>query len=820
MQMPLNPCDGLDDCVREETSIGLLRSVFGSTIDNLISGNDPAGAAGQTEILPAMLGYFNGGLAIVGGLLLLGIMTIGVANSANDGEVFGRNWNPTWTVARMVAGMGMLLPTTAGFSFAQVFVLMVALWGVGLANGVYKVGIEMGILAPESAVQGINHPGSFYGMRSFAQKYVMSAYCARAANEVFGEHGGASNIPKVGINRDTRDRRVDLGNSRYDVYEFKDRNKESDLAGLEPICGELRIAAQPPEATDQGDNGNAQASRTLARIGRETYTIKRSAIRTLMGDLDKWVESWPYDADQDGWSDVKSSRFNEIVRAADAKVVAALRGQGQNAEGQMDGVIQQVVEDVTRSGWAEAGTWFQKIGHIRMSLINTTAASVATIEPSFRAVTDKDDARQELFERTVNLGSKTLIKAFRRDGEEIGDANPTPARFDNLFQDIGTDGGRAPDITGFKSMLTDKLNSTSNRWIQEVTSIVTGANGGGNSFLERQARQLAEIMCGENNRIGGAINRMKCVGDMVTVTRSGLYVLDGGLKTTISIIRGGAGVFSATPIVGGISKVADVVWDWFLAFPAMHIARLGKFMEPVSFMFAVVLPSLPMMIFMVVIVGWLLGVLQTILAIPLWALLHMTPEPTFVGSQRQGYLLLLSLFARPALAVIGLFAAILISDPLVTFVVNGFFAIRGAIDGGMGDNIVLYYLSAVPQFLMWMLALSILLVVVLHMCFALPQTLPGAVLQWIGAGVTDLGESGAMGKIQGGLASTSLPVDRSREEAKKERAQLQRDERLARMIKGAKGGGSGSSGSNKGASDKVQTMSGDQGIVGERKNSS
>ena len=145
----------------------------------------------------------------------------------------------------------------------------------------------------------------------------------------------------------------------------------------------------------------------------------------------------------------------------------------------MEGVIQQVVEDVTRSGWAEAGTWFQKIGHIRMSLINTTAASVATIEPSFRAVTDKDDARQELFERTVNLGSKTLIKAFRRDGEEIGDATPTPARFDNLFQDIGTDGGRAPDITGFKSMLTDKLNSTSNRWIQEVTSIVTGANGGG-----------------------------------------------------------------------------------------------------------------------------------------------------------------------------------------------------------------------------------------------------------------------------------------------------------------------------------------------------
>ena len=552
----------------------------------------------------------------------------------------------------------------------------------------------------------------------------------------------------------------------------------------------------------------------MGQIGRQAYDIKVSALKTLMGDLDKWVESWPYDAEQDGWNDVKSRRFNDIVHAADAKVVAALRGQGQNAEGQVDGVIQQVVEDITRSGWAESGNWFQKIGHIRMSLIGTTSAAVASIEPTTRSITDKDDAQQELFERTVNLASKTLIKAFRHDGEDIAGTEQGLVRFDNLFDDIGTDADKAPDITGFKSMLMDRLNSASNRWVKEVTSIVTGANGGGNSPAAQQARQAAEVTCGENNRIGGAINRMKCVGDMVTVTRSGLYVLDGGLKTTISIIRGGAGAFSATPIIGGISKVADVVWDWFLAFPAMHIARLGKFMEPVSFMFAVVLPSLPMMIFMVVIVGWLLGVLQTILAIPLWALLHMTPEPTFVGSQRQGYLLLLSLFARPALAVIGLFAAILISDPLVTFVVNGFFAVRGAIEGGMsGGNVVVYYLTAVPQFLVWMMALSVLLVVVLYMCFALPQTLPGAVLQWIGAGVTDLGESGAMGRIQEGMNPDRIqPYDDGRKEKRKraadDRAQLQRDERLVRMIKEVDGGDSG------GSSGKAKTMTGDQGIVG------
>jgi len=194
-----------------------------------------------------------------------------------------------------------------------------------------------------------------------------------------------------------------------------------------------------------------------------------------------------------------------------------------------------------------------------------------------------------------------------------------------------------------------------------------------------------------------------------------------------------------------------------------------------------------------VIVGWLLGVLQTILAIPLWALLHMTPEQTFVGSQRQGYLMILSLLVRPALAVIGLFAAILVSDPLVTFVVNGFFAVRDAVNGGATG--AMSYLAALPMYLWWMIALSFLLIPVLQMCFGLPQILPGAVLQWIGAGVSDLGESGATGKLQSGLAAGSLPenqleeIQNKRLQAKKAQAASDaRDQKLLGALKGQGGG--------------------------------
>ncbi|WP_240533883.1 hypothetical protein [Aeromonas veronii] len=52
--------------------------------------------------------------------------------------------------ARADRGRGaVLLPTTSGFSFIQLVVMMFALWGVGFANGTYKTGMAMGILSPD-----------------------------------------------------------------------------------------------------------------------------------------------------------------------------------------------------------------------------------------------------------------------------------------------------------------------------------------------------------------------------------------------------------------------------------------------------------------------------------------------------------------------------------------------------------------------------------------------------------------------------------------------------------------------------------------------
>ena len=501
-----------------------------------------------------------------------------------------------------------------------------------------------------------------------------------------------------------------------------------------------------------------------------------------MRNLDAWVAEWPANADQPGWNNVTSRRFNDIVRQADTEVVNGLRGQGGNAEQQVNAVTQNIVQDITRSGWAEAGGWFQKVGQVRSTLVNITSAPIASLERTATDITGEKDPRQKLFNRSIAMSVSVLLKAFRAEGEELDAEAIGAVKFDNIFDGIGTGSDKSPDSTGFKKMITDKLNTASSAWMKWITEMATGANGDGTN-----GEINANLFCGNNGRIGGAINRMKCVGDAVAGTRVGLYILDAGLKTGAFAGRLGASAVSWIPGVGeGVDNAADSFWDWLLALPVYHIALIGQYMDPVAFMFGVVLPSMPYMIFLIVIVGWLLGVLQTVLAIPLWALLHMTPEQTFVGSQRQGYLMILSLFVRPALAIIGLFAAILVSDPLVTFVVNGFFAVREAVDGGATG--AMSYIGALPMFLWWMIALSFLLIPVLQMCFGLPQILPGAVLQWIGAGVSDLGESGATGKLQSGLAASNLPDNKLRDIQNK---RLKEKNRLKEKDNGGGGDGNG-----------------------------
>jgi hypothetical protein len=126
---------------------------------------------------------------------------------------------------------------------------------------------------------------------------------------------------------------------------------------------------------------------------------------------------------------------------------------------------------------------------------------------------------------------------------------------------------------------------------------------------------------------------------------------------------------------------------------------------------------------------------------------------TFIGSDQQGYLLLLSLFVRPALAVLGLFAGILAADPIVDYLAKAFFSMRTAI---VTSQESLGWIVEFMTFTNWMVVFGFILLPITYMVFGLPQVLPDHVLKWIGAGVADLGETDAGRAMRGNMERAAL----------------------------------------------------------------
>ena len=183
-------------------------------------------------------------------------------------------------------------------------------------------------------------------------------------------------------------------------------------------------------------------------------------------------------------------------------------------------------------------------------------------------------------------------------------------------------------------------------------------------------------------------------------------------------------------------------------FPILE--KIRQWVSILAFYFGVFLPALPYITFFTVVIGWVLSVIQTALVSPIWMLMHMQPEQSFVGSQRQGYLMLMSLFVRPMLALIGLFAAILVSDPVITYVTDAFFSMREALVTGGGT---ISTFSQVWQTFWWIGLYAAVLLPILYMIFGLAQSMPDEILRWVGGGIGSLGETNANSGIVGAMDS-------------------------------------------------------------------
>lgn len=162
---------------------------------------------------------------------------------------------------------------------------------------------------------------------------------------------------------------------------------------------------------------------------------------------------------------------------------------------------------------------------------------------------------------------------------------------------------------------------------------------------------------------------------------------------------------------------------------------------------SVYIPLIPVMVWTMAIMNWLLLVIEAVLAAPLFAAAHMNPHgEEEIGSAGEGYRMLTGLVIRPMLMVIAVFISIGLCNSMAGFVNDVFMPMVAGAQAGSVVGIT-KYVGIVAVYVLLMMGLT-------HACFALVHWLPDRVMLWLGRSVAGLGGSERIeGEVRGGMST-------------------------------------------------------------------
>ncbi len=170
----------------------------------------------------------------------------------------------------------------------------------------------------------------------------------------------------------------------------------------------------------------------------------------------------------------------------------------------------------------------------------------------------------------------------------------------------------------------------------------------------------------------------------------------------------------------GISEANKLSLSWFAPlFQVVVIAAMAN-----GGMLSIYVPMIPLMIYLFAVMGWLITVLEAMVAGPLIAMGVTHPQGhDLLGKSEQAMMMLISVFLRPALITIGFFASMLM--------LRVSFNIARAMLTPYSDMFTLSSMNPVIGIAFFM-TLTVIVIGVIETAFSLINVIPERVMHWIG----------------------------------------------------------------------------------------
>jgi conjugal transfer/type IV secretion protein DotA/TraY len=633
-----------------------------------------------------------------------------------------------------------MVPLASGYTLIQALVLYIAMGGVGLANAIWSRAVQSVAIdnVPMVYVPPPQLDAALVGIMKMA-------LCMELVKKYYnnGDQAVASPVVPLSIRVTTlgADGRLSAPNVVSDIPSaLRSSGAQGSLARVEvswadsttksgAICGALELptyrtiqnANQAPLSTPAGQqraNRSAIGSSSVLALRAGTYSqtttgpseilsqqlseVQMSYTRgfgTHIANLSIW--------NSDALKNVASAIVNRMnsnaipmdIRAA-ADVMAIVRQAGIVAGEEMAKTLldnassvqnnQQQVQAIQASGWAYAGMYFLRMANYQAGLFAVSQLTARVTPPNPSMAGDRELEHQM---GQVNVTADLIASAagMANMGDILSQgAMSTGQPFSNGAREAEEGGS-----SGLVSKMTGNLQKTLDGWFQAASgdgwqNPIASLSNLGHTILTIAGASLAIT--------GGGAIFATFMGDLLTA--------------------------------GTASKVAQIMVT-LIAVPMglLITALIGS-----GLFLAYVLPMMPFMIWTVSVLAWLILVVEAVVAAPLWAFSHLKMEGDGAISEGaySGYRIMLAVFLRPALMVIGLFVGMSIFYLAAQYVNATFSGAARMANGGTSFG---------PFGLVAFCVMTVgINVAMLERCLGLIHVLPDRILRWIGSQGENLGE--------------------------------------------------------------------------------
>lgn len=707
----------------EDIALRMLDSVFG--VEGIFGSKEPVMQPFH-QALHGLLQIYSIGLLVIAAMIVIYFIFAILAETAQTGTPFGKRYNHAWAPIRLVAAIGLLIPIGSGLNSAQWITLYAAKFGSGFATtGWIKFHEEMQdetIIPKDQAIATPNIPA----LKDLVAFIMMAKACKHAyvmEREEIGNKIDAYLIDPNNVKEaikmpfdDNQARKFSGGGNIHVRFGEKNEVYKDKTSGVYPYCGDLIITNNMPTPKDWVDcsadpsacgdigSGTSRTASGAEIIAGRYYTLVDNLWKNLgsttagaANKMDKAAEEMmkarlSHEPAKDPGEDLKK----EVIEAATEHMKEGLEFAIKNMMEEF-----KKNEDFKKYGWGGAGIWYNKIADMNGKVVNYLYS-----KPQIKAY---PYVMEYTCKKNQQQNKKTAAKECY---------NPRLAK------------GKQVHFTSVvNEQIASAMSDVYKYWHKSMDDIT------GNAFID-----TINLLLGTQALFDMCKNAD--VHPLAQLSSVGKGLVEAAIRNLGYAV--GTGVASILPYFGPALGAASSFFS--------SIASIGIL---IGFILYYIVPFLPFLYFLFAVGGWVKGIFEAMVGVPLWALAHLRIDGQGLPGEGaiNGYFLIFEIFIRPILIIFGMLASILIFAAMVR-VLNEIFHLvvsnlsgfdNEAVGNTCGKNApkvrtdaqtgsIEFFRGPIDEFF-FTVVYAILVYMIGMSCFKLIDLIPNKILRWMGAGV-------------------------------------------------------------------------------------